>query len=96
MFDEILYADDTVCVSEDLEAMNELLKGIEDEGERYGMRLNYKKCELLRFGLAGPVRVRDWTALRPAPEVNTWDVRLMPGQMWQGKSGGRLRSAWWC
>jgi hypothetical protein len=42
-FDEVLYADDTICVSEDAAAMNRILKNIEEEGAKYGMKLNYKK-----------------------------------------------------
>ena len=47
-FDGALYADDTICVSQDARAMNLLLKGIEKEGRKYWMRLNSKKCELMR------------------------------------------------
>ena len=47
-FDEILYADDTICVSTNTKAMNRLLAAIETEGAKYGLRLNKTKCELLR------------------------------------------------
>ena len=39
-FDEVIYADDTICISEDARTMNELLKKIEEEGDKYGMKLN--------------------------------------------------------
>ena len=35
--DEVLYADDTICISEDENAMNRLLKAIETEGHKYGL-----------------------------------------------------------
>ncbi len=38
--DEILYADDTICISEDEGALTRLLAAIEYEGSRYGRRLN--------------------------------------------------------
>ena len=41
--DEVLYADDTICMSEDEQAMNRLLKEIEKEGKYYGLMLNKKK-----------------------------------------------------
>ena len=56
-FDEVLYADDTICVSEEAAAMNRLLSRIEEEGEKYGMELNCKKSAssllLGRWGQSG-------------------------------------------
>ena len=46
-FDEVTYADDTICISKDIEAMNKFIDTIEKEGIKYGMKLNKKKCELL-------------------------------------------------
>ena len=57
--DEVLYADDTICISEDEEAMNRLLGEIEKEGAAYGLRLNKGKCEYLKFGDAGKVHFSD-------------------------------------
>ena len=50
-FDEIVYADDTICVSTGEEAMNLFLKDIENEGKRYGLSLNRNTCELLTTSL---------------------------------------------
>ena len=46
-FDEVLYADDTICVSENEHALNWLLEQLEIEGAGYGLKLNKTKCELL-------------------------------------------------
>ena len=46
-YDEVLYADDTICISTDTKAMNKLLASIEKEGAKYGMKLNRGKCEVL-------------------------------------------------
>ena len=46
-FDEVLYADDTIIFSHDVNALEELLARIEQEGARYGMKLNKTKCEAL-------------------------------------------------
>ena len=47
--DEVLYADDTICVSENEETMNRLLAAIEKEGTNYCLKLNKTKCEYLNF-----------------------------------------------
>ena len=46
---EILYADDTICLTQDTKAMNKLIAAIEVEGNKYGLNLNKAKCELLHF-----------------------------------------------
>ena len=51
-YDEILYADDTVCISEDTKTMNQFLKAIEKEGGMYGLKRSRSKCELLNTGNA--------------------------------------------
>eukprot|EP00975_Prorocentrum_lima_P039670 8336229-Prorocentrum_lima.AAC.1 len=48
--DEVLYADDTICVAQKVPALNRLLTAIETEGRTYGMKLNKEKCELIAFG----------------------------------------------
>ena len=62
--DEILYADDTICVTQEEEPMNKLLADIETEGTRYGFKLNQTKCEDISFGNAGTVRFKDGTSYR--------------------------------
>eukprot|EP00975_Prorocentrum_lima_P046059 9632075-Prorocentrum_lima.AAC.1 len=44
---EVLYADDTICVSESVTILNRQLSLIESEGAKYGLLLNKEKCELL-------------------------------------------------
>eukprot|EP00975_Prorocentrum_lima_P018577 3911517-Prorocentrum_lima.AAC.1 len=67
--DEVLYADDTICMSQSVTAMNRLLSAIQTEGAKYGLRLNKDKCELLCFGSpTGRVRFRDGEVLRPREE----------------------------
>ena len=43
--DEVFYADDTICISEDEQAMSRLLQDIEKEGATYGLKFNKTKCE---------------------------------------------------
>ena len=47
LFDEVLYADDTIIHSTTPESVSKLLHKIETEGAKYGLKLNEKKCEAL-------------------------------------------------
>ena len=38
-FNEVLYADDTICITDNEEAMNRLLKKIETQGALFGLKL---------------------------------------------------------
>ena len=67
--DEILYADDTICVSEDEQALSRLLAAIEGEGDKCGLKLNNKTCEFLHFGKAGQVFFEDGTPVPKQHEV---------------------------
>ena len=67
--DEVLYADDTICISRDENAMNRLLSAIEREGKKYGMGLNKGKCEHLAFGGAGQVTFADGSEVSRKTEV---------------------------
>ncbi len=51
-YDEILYADDTICLSESAKALTKHLNIIEEEGKKYGLQLNQGKCELIRISRA--------------------------------------------
>ena len=68
-YDEVLFADDTICISESEAAMEQMLKAIVTEGAKYGMKSNKAKCELLAFGKARPVKFSDGTRLKPQEEV---------------------------
>ena len=53
-FEEVLFADDTICTSENARALSRLLQEIEKEGDEYGLILNYDKCELISIHRVGP------------------------------------------
>ena len=59
--DEILSADNTICVTQDEEATSTLLNELEKEGRHYWLTLNRTKCEYLHFGTAGAVQFEDGT-----------------------------------
>ena len=68
-FDEVLYADDTILVSESKVAIQKLLHAIEVESERYGMRLNLKKCEVVQLNSSEDIRFRNGVVVPPHDEV---------------------------
>ena len=68
-FDEIVYADDTICISADTNAMNHFLKSIEEEGRKYGLMLNKDKCELLSTSLNADIKFENGTKVKRKPEV---------------------------
>ena len=69
--DEVLYADETICISQSETAMNALLAAIENEGRKYGLRLNRGKCEYLKFGMAGQVKFSNGDLVKSMDEVKS-------------------------
>ena len=68
-YDEVLYADDTICISESEAVLEKVLRAIVTEGEKYGMKLNKNKCELLAFGKVRQVKFSDGKT-----RLDTWAV----------------------
>eukprot|EP00973_Karenia_brevis_P085709 11889938-Karenia_brevis.AAC.1 len=58
-FTEVLFADDTICITSTPSAMNDLLACIETVGEMYGLKLNKSKCDLIRFNATSRVVFQD-------------------------------------
>ena len=67
--DEVLYADDAICIAQNERAMNRLLAAIETEGAKYGMKLNRSKCEVLGFGEFSAIKFQDGTLVKRKEEV---------------------------
>ena len=63
-FDEVLFADDTICISQNTRVMNKMIKAIEDIGGRSGMKLNKAKCEVLLYGTSAKITFQDRTAIQ--------------------------------
>jgi len=76
--DEVLYADDTICLAQSAAAMNRLLAAIEAEGASYGMKLNKTNCEYLPIGATIPVRFRDGSKVPRKDEVKYLGCLLNP------------------
>jgi len=63
-FDEVTYADDTICISRSETAMNLFVEHIEREGLKYGMKLNKNKCELITTHETANIKFADGTKIR--------------------------------
>ena len=68
-FDEVVYADDPICIAQTAAAMNRLLAAIESEGRKYGMRINKSRCGYLAFGQPSRIRFQDGTKVPVKDEV---------------------------
>ena len=68
-FDEVVYADDTICISMDTKVLNKQLERIERHGRRYGLRLNKSKCELICNVAVADVKFSDGTPVPRKDEV---------------------------
>ena len=67
--DQILYADDTICISEDEDAMNRLLHAIETDCSKCGLKLNTTKCEYIKVRKAKIDKFHDGTNVPLMHEV---------------------------
>ena len=68
-FDELLYADDTILISESKEAVQKYLHQIEKESKKYGMNLNKTKCEVLTINGDDPIFFSDGVRVPPHDRV---------------------------
>ena len=70
-FDEVLFADDTICISQDTKVMNAMLKAIERIGHQSGMKLNKGKCEALAYGGAASITFTNKQKVQTVEQSNT-------------------------
>ena len=68
-YDEVVYADDTICVSKDTKTLNRHLARIEKHGRRYGLKLNKGKCELITNVENADVKFTDGTKVTRKDEA---------------------------
>ena len=65
----VLFADDTICISENAKAISRLLKEIQREGRKYGLILNKNKCEVIRIYRGGVFQEEDKITFEDGTEV---------------------------
>ena len=75
-FDEVLYADDTICVSQSEVALEKKLKAIEADGNKYGLKLNKAKCEILKFGDVRAIHFEDGSIIKVKDKVKYLGCKL--------------------
>ena len=91
--DELLYADDTICVSTSKAALEKLLHAIETESEKYGLKLNETKCEVIQFGRHVTFKFRHGTVVPHMHKV-IWDVWLTTEETHKWSYDIASRYAW--
>ena len=75
-FDEVLFADDTICISHDTKIINHNLKAIEEVGAKSGMKLNQAKCEALRFGERANMHFKDKTPVTCTFTITSSSIKI--------------------
>ena len=75
-FDEIMYADDTICISQDTKTMNKFIQAIETVGTEYGLKLNKSKCELITIANKPDIHFKDKTRILEKEEVKYLGCQL--------------------
>jgi len=63
-FTELLYADDTILITNNLNAMNRLLAKVEEHATYYGLSFNKTKCVCLPFNSTGAPRFQDGSKVK--------------------------------
>ena len=66
---ELLYADDTMLIGTRARELNLLIRAIEEESEKYNLRLNYDKCNYLAMYGKSDIKFRDGSKMQEAQEV---------------------------
>ena len=72
-FDQVLFADDTICISENAESLTKRLHLIQEEGGKYGLQLNLDKCELIRISRTTSFTEKDNVFFKNGQKVNIKD-----------------------
>lgn len=68
-FDAVFYADDTILFSTKPRALNELLKHMENCSERYGLKINRRKCHTLHMQREASIHFQDNAVLHKAHDA---------------------------
>ena len=89
-FDEILYADDTICIGTDTRSLNLFLKTIERKAKQYGLKLNTGKCEMITNQINPNVHFADGTKLRIVEEAKYLGCNLNDTSNYKKEIGKRI------
>ena len=93
-FDEVLFADDTICFSKDTRVINKMLQAIEEIGWQSGMRLNKGKCEVILFGNNANVHFPGGAKMKANDRAKYLGCVLNKKRTPQQKSGEESEKPW--
>ena len=72
---ELLYADDTGLIGTRARELNMLIKAIEEESEKYNLRLNYDKCNYLDVYGKADMKFRDGSKMQETrSDLSSWKI----------------------
>ena len=66
---ELLYADDTLLISEDSQSLESMLFAIEAAGASFGLVLHSDKFQLMKIGTEGVIRRADGRVIPPSSQI---------------------------
>lgn len=96
-YDEVVYADDTICIGTDTRKLNLLLKEIEEEeeeeGNKCGLILNKNKCEAVSNKPGANIHFADGTPLTKKAEVKYLGCMLNAKGNTRTELGKRISNA---
>ena len=91
-FDEVMYADDTICISTDTREMNKMLAEIKTIGGIYGLKLNKTKCEVMKKNHNANVHFKDGTAVPNKDEVEYLGCTMNQHTNYNRELGKRMQT----
>ena len=89
---ELLYADDTLLVGSEKKAVEKLLHAIENQSNRYGMKLNKAKCETLALNFKGKIKFQDGETV-PGSKASTYLGATLNTTGYRAEVESRLQKA---
>ena len=92
-FDEILYADDTICIGTDTKSINKFLKAIEEKGKEFGLKLNQTKCEVVTSMRNPNVHFKDGTRVKIVEEAKYLGCHINEQSDYRKELGKRISIA---
>ena len=73
---ELLYADDTMLIGTRARELNMLIKAIEEESEKYNLRLNDDNCNYLAMYGKADIKFKDGSKMQETHEVTYLSGKL--------------------
>ena len=96
-FTELLYADDTALLTNNVNAMNRLLSSIEGHAHYYGLNFNKGKCVAMCYNMGTQLpKFANGTKLSTAEETKYLGATISRTHNVKRSSAQKYRHAWLC